>query len=75
VIILLKISMIWLIKARRMRRAGLVAENRNSFSVLGGKTGVNRRLGILRPRWKGNSKMDLKDTGCEDVDRDTNSSR
>jgi hypothetical protein len=41
---------------------------RNAYKILVEKPEGKRRLGIPRPIWQDNIKMDVKDTGWEDVD-------
>jgi hypothetical protein len=55
------------IKARRMRWAGLVArmgEMRGAYRVSEGKTEGKRLLGRSRHRWENRIKMDLLEVGC-----------
>jgi hypothetical protein len=59
------------IKARRMRWAGHVArmwEVRGAYNTLVGRPEGRRPLGRPRRRWEDNIKMDLRETGFEDVD-------
>jgi hypothetical protein len=58
------------IKSRRMRWAGNIARmgERNAYKMLIGEPGVRRPLGRPRRRWVGNIRMDLRETGWEDVD-------
>ena len=60
------LSIIWMIKSRRMRWAGHVAcmgEGRVACSVLVGKPEGKRPLGRPRLRWEDNIKMDLQEVG------------
>ena len=53
-------NIIWVTKSRRMRWVGhaeCMVERR------GGEPEVKRPVGILRHRWEGNIKMDLKEVG------------
>jgi hypothetical protein len=43
-------------------------EMRNAYKILVGKSEGNRPLGRHRRGWENNIEMDLKGTGCEDVD-------
>jgi len=52
------------IKSRRMRWAGHVAEKRGIYRVLMGKPESKRPLGRLRHRWKDNIKVDLQEVEC-----------
>jgi hypothetical protein len=55
-----------MIKSRRMRWAGHVAqmgETRNAYRILVGKPERKRPLGIPRRRWVDNIKMDLREIG------------
>jgi hypothetical protein len=59
-------SIIRIIKSRRMSWAGHVArmaEKRNSYRLLVGKTEGKRSLGRPRRRWVDNIKMDLGEVG------------
>jgi hypothetical protein len=63
-------NVIRVMKSRRMRWAGNVAcmgEMRNAYSILVGKPEGKRRLGRHRCRWE-DIRMDLRETGWEDVD-------
>ena len=63
-------SIFWVIKSRRMRRAGHVArmgERSGVCRVLVGKPEGKRPHGRPRRRWKDNIKMDLE-VGCWSVD-------
>jgi len=54
-----------------MRWAGHVArmgEGRGVYGVLVGKPIGKRPLGRLRRRWEDNTKMDLREVGCGDMD-------
>jgi hypothetical protein len=60
------LSVIRMIKSRRMRWAGRVArmgENRNEYRIMVGKPEGKRPLGRPRRRWVNNIKMDLKEMG------------
>jgi len=60
------LSIIWMIKSRRMRWAGHVAcmgEGRVACSVLVGKPEGKRPLGRHRHRWEDSVKMDLQIVG------------
>jgi hypothetical protein len=64
-------SIITMIKSRRMRWAGHVArmgEKRNAYRILVGKPGGKIPLGRPRRRWVNNIKMDLRETGWDNVD-------
>ena len=55
-----------MIKSSRLRWAGHVArmeEGRSAFKILTGTPEGKRPLGRPRRRWKGNIRMDLKETG------------
>jgi hypothetical protein len=41
---------------------------RNAYQILIGRPEVKRPLGRPRRRWEDNVRMDLKETGFEDVD-------
>jgi hypothetical protein len=59
------------IKSRKMRWAGHVAhmgELRNAYRILFRKLDGKRPLRRARCRWKGNTRMDLKENGWEGVD-------
>jgi hypothetical protein len=63
-------SIIRIIKSRRMRWAGHVAqmgEKRNVYRLLVGKPEGMRPLGRPRRRWMGNIKMDLLEIGLNVV--------
>jgi hypothetical protein len=65
------LNIIRIIKARRMRWAGLVArmgEKRNAYGLLMGKPEGKRPLGRPRRRWLDNNRMDLIEVGWSDVD-------
>jgi hypothetical protein len=60
-------SVVWVIKSRSMRQAGLVArmgEKRCVYRVLMGKPEGTRPLGRPRHRWEDNIMMDLQEVGC-----------
>jgi hypothetical protein len=64
-------SIIRIIKARRMRWAGHVAqmgEKRNAYRLLVGKPEGTKPLGRPRRRWVYNIRIDLEDMGWGDVD-------
>jgi hypothetical protein len=64
-------SIIRIIKSRRMRWAGHVAqmgENRNAYRLLVGKPEGKRPLGRPRCRWADNIKIDLLEIGWGGVD-------
>jgi hypothetical protein len=64
-------SIIRIIKSRRMRWAGHVAqmgEKRFTYRLLAGKPEGKRPLGRSRCRWVDNIKLDLGDVGWGDVD-------
>jgi len=58
---------VWVIKSRRMRRAGHVArlgETRGVYMVLVEKQEGKRPLGRPRRRWESNIKMNVQEVGC-----------
>jgi hypothetical protein len=60
------------IKSKRMRwegHASRVGEMRNAYRILVGMPDGKRQLGRFGRRWEDNIRMDLKETGSEDVDR------
>ena len=60
-------NIVLVIKARKMRSAGLVVrmgERRGVYRVLLGKPEGERPLGRPRHRWKDTIKMDLWEVGC-----------
>jgi hypothetical protein len=64
-------SIIRLIKSRRIRWAGHVAqmgEKRNAYRLLVGKPEEKRPIGRPRRRWVDNIRMDLEEVGWGDVD-------
>jgi hypothetical protein len=64
-------SIIRVIKSRRMRWAGHVAqmgEKRNAYRLLAGKPEEKRPLGRPRRRWVDNIRMGLGEVGWGDVD-------
>jgi hypothetical protein len=64
-------NIVWVIKSRRMRRAGHVAymgEVRGVNKNLVGKPGGKRLLGRPRHRWEDNIKMDLQELQCGSTD-------
>jgi hypothetical protein len=61
-----------IMKSRTMRSAGHVArmeENGNAYSILVAKPKGKSPLGRPRRRWVDNIKMDLREIGCDGVDR------
>jgi hypothetical protein len=64
------LSIIRMIKSRRMRWAGHVApmEKRNAYRILLGNPEGKRPLGRPRCRWLDNIKMDLREIGWDDMD-------
>jgi hypothetical protein len=65
------LSIVRVIKARRMRWAGHVArmgEVRGACNILVGRSEGRRPLGRPRRRWENNIKMDLREIGFWDVD-------
>jgi hypothetical protein len=71
IIITLSVSIIRIIKSRRMRWAGHVArmgEKRNAYRVLVGKPEGKRPLGRPRRRWVDNIRLNLGGMGWGDVD-------
>jgi hypothetical protein len=65
------LSIIRIIKLRRMRWAGHVArlgEKRNVYRLLAGKPEGKRPLGRPRCKWMDNIGMDLGEVGCSDMD-------
>jgi hypothetical protein len=64
-------TIVQVIKSRRMRCAGHVAqigEGRGKYRVLVGKPERKRPLGRHRHRWDDNIKMDLQEVGCGGMD-------
>jgi hypothetical protein len=64
-------SIIRMIKSRRMRWAGHVAQmgaRRNAYRILVGKPAGKRPLGRPRRRWVDNIKMDLRGIGWDGMD-------
>jgi hypothetical protein len=64
-------SIIRVIKARRMIRAGHLArmgEVRGAYNILVGRPEGRRPLGRPRRRWEDNIKMNLREIGFGDVD-------
>jgi len=60
-----------MIKSRRMRWAGHVANMRDRKDRYGVFVGIpvgERPLGSPRRRWEDNIKMDLQEVGCGDMD-------
>jgi hypothetical protein len=65
------LSIVRVIKARRMRRAGHVVrmgELRGANNILVGRLEGRRQLRRPRRRWEDNIKMDLREIGFGDVD-------
>ena len=65
------LSIVRVIKSRRMRWAGHVArmgDRRGVYRVLVGKPERNRPLGRPRRRWDDNFKMNLQEVGCGGMD-------
>jgi hypothetical protein len=65
------LSIIRIIKSRRMRWAGHIArmeEERNAYTLLVGKPEGMRPLARPRSRWVDNMRMDLGEVGWDDVD-------
>jgi hypothetical protein len=65
------LSIVRVIKARRMRWAGHVLhmeEVRGAYNILVGRPEGRRSLGRPRCRWEDNSRMDLREIGFRDVD-------
>ena len=61
------LSIVRVIKSRRMRWAGHVArmgEERGEYRVLVGKPEEKRPLGRPRRRWVDNIRIDLQEVGC-----------
>jgi hypothetical protein len=61
-----------MIKSRRMRWAGHVArmgEKRNAYRILVAKPEGRKPLGKSRRKWVDNVKIDLREIGCDGVDR------
>jgi len=61
-------SIVQVIKLRRMRWAGHMAEERGVYRVLVGKLEGKRPLGRPRRRWMDNIKLDLRGMGCRYMD-------
>jgi hypothetical protein len=64
-------NIIRMIKSRRMRWAGLVArmaEKREAYRILVGKSEGKRPLGRPRCRWVDNIKIDRDKMGCYGLD-------
>jgi hypothetical protein len=51
-----------------MRWAGHVAQKRAAYRILVGMTEGKRPLGIPRPRWVDNIKLDLREIGWDGMD-------
>jgi hypothetical protein len=45
-----------------------MADKRNAYRILVGKPEGKRQMGKQRRRWVNNIKMDLRETGCDDMD-------
>jgi hypothetical protein len=61
------LTIVWVIKSRRIRWAGHVArmgKGRGVYKVLVGKPERKRPLGRPRRRWEDNIKMDIQEVGC-----------
>jgi hypothetical protein len=61
----------WVIKSRRMRRAGHVVRMMKGEACTGfwlGKPEGKRPLGRTRRRWDGNIKINLQEVGCGCMD-------
>ena len=61
-------SIIRSLTSRRLRWAGNVAhmeQSRNAYRVLVGNPEGKRSLGRPRHRWEDNTKMDLREVGCD----------
>jgi len=68
---LYSLSIVWVIKSRRMRWTGHVArmwEWRGVYRVLVGKCKGKRPFGRPRHRWENNIKMDLEEVGFGGMD-------
>jgi hypothetical protein len=66
-----KFNIITTLKSRKMKWEGRVArmgQMRNVRNILLGRHEEKRPLGRHRRRWKGNIRMDLRETGWEGVD-------
>jgi hypothetical protein len=50
------------------RACGTIGETRNTYRILVGKPEGKRPLGRPRRRWVDNIKMDLRDSGWDDMD-------
>jgi hypothetical protein len=64
-------SIVQVIKSRRMRWAGHVAQmekGKGVYRVLVGKPEGKRPMGRPRHRWEDNIKMDLQEVGCGGMD-------
>jgi hypothetical protein len=64
-------NIIRMIKLMRMRWAGHVArmgETRNANRISVGKADGKRPLGRARRRWVDNTKIDLREIGCDGMD-------
>jgi hypothetical protein len=64
-------SIIRMVKTRRMRLAGHVAqmgEKRNGYSILVGKPEGKRELGRPKRRWEDNIRIDLREIGRGGMD-------
>jgi len=64
-------NIVWVIKSRRMRKAGHVArmgERRGVYRVLVAKHEGKRPLARPRRRWEDNIKTDLQEVGCGGLD-------
>jgi hypothetical protein len=64
-------DIVWVIKSRRMRLAGHVAqmgEERGVYRVFVGKPEGKRPLGRPRHRWEDNIRMGIQEVGCGGMD-------
>jgi hypothetical protein len=64
-------SIIRIIKSRRIRWAGHIAqmrEKRNTYRILVGKPEGKSPLGRSRRRWVDNIKMDIREIGLDGMD-------
>ena len=69
--LVLKFSIVRVIKSRRMSWAGQIArmeDGRGLYRILIGKPEGRRPLERPRRRWKDNIKMDLQEVGCGYMD-------
>jgi len=54
---------------RWVKHVACIGEMRNECKILVGKHEGKRSLGNPRRRWEDNIRMDLREIGCEGVDR------